>query len=85
LCSEIRACLKITLRRKCGKFYPELRYFFRRIARIRLQKMPFSESNLALLHPKAKFKQALTWTLAFLIKVSKPEALENNEFENFPK
>ncbi len=41
-----RTCLNITLRRSCGKFCPGLRYFFRRIARIRLQKMPPPEQNL---------------------------------------
>jgi len=40
-----RACLNLTFRRQAVQFYPALRYFFRRIARIRLQKMPWSEQN----------------------------------------
>jgi hypothetical protein len=33
----------LTFRRLAVQFYPALRCFFRRIARIRLQKMPWSE------------------------------------------
>jgi len=44
--SSLRTCLKITIRFIWGKFAPVLRYFFRQIARIWLQKMPCPEQNL---------------------------------------
>jgi len=40
--TSFRACLNLAFRRQAVQFYPALRYFFRRIARIRLQKMPWS-------------------------------------------
>jgi len=42
-----RTCLKITIRLIWGKFAPVLRYFFRQIARIWLQKNALSRTKFA--------------------------------------
>ena len=61
----LRACWEITLRSICVKFSSVHRYFFRRIARIRLQKMPYPKQNLSATDPKATPQHALKLSFTY--------------------